>query len=78
VFLTPFSHSHDSKERVSCFNDEEHLLLNFKTKVHVREYYQMAEKWGADIVVSPCEQVTSESGKKKRKRALKAAGKHTK
>ena len=30
-----------------------------------------------DFVVAPCEQVTAKSGKKKRKRALKASSKHT-
>lgn len=38
----------------------------------------MAEEFGPDFVVTPCEQVTHESGKKKRKRSLKASVKHAK
>jgi hypothetical protein len=75
VWLTPFAHSGD-KERTGGFNDEEHFLLNLKTKVHAKEYFDMAQNWGADFVVAPCEQVTASSGKRKRKRSLKAAGKH--
>jgi len=78
VWLTPFSYSPD-KERTGGFNDEEHLLLNLNTKVHMNEYYKLARSnMGADFVVAPTEQITSNSGKKKRKRALKAAAKTSK
>lgn len=75
VWLTPFSYSTD-RENTSGFNDEEHFQLNLRTKVHVKEYFDMAHQWGADFVVAPCEQVTHKSGKKKRKRSLKTAAKH--
>lgn len=75
VWLTPFAHSAD-KERTGGFTDDEYFLLNLRTKVHVREYFEMAQKWGADFVVAPIEQATASSGKKKRKRSLKAASKH--
>ena len=77
MWLTPFSYS-ETRERVGGFNDEEHLLVNSKSKVHVKEYFKMAEEFGPDFVVTPCEQVTHESGRKKRKRALKASAKHSK
>ena len=77
VWLTPFAYSPD-KERTGGFNDEEHLMLNLNTKVHMSEYYQFAGGMGPDIVVAPTEQITSHSGKKKRKRALKAAAKTSK
>lgn len=75
VWLTPFSYSAD-REKTGGFNDDDWYLLNSKTKVKVDEYFTMAQKWGADVVVSPCEQATITSGKKKRKRSLKAAAKH--
>ena len=77
VWLTPFSYS-DAREKVGGFNDEEHFLINSKTKIPAREYFKMAEEFGPDFVVTPCEQVTHESGKKKRKRSLKASVKHAK
>lgn len=76
VWLTPFSYSADQKERTGGFNDDEHFLLNLKTKVKVTDYFEMAGAWGPDFVVTPCEQVTAASGKKKRKRSLKAGAKH--
>ncbi len=42
------------------------------------EYYQLAKDMNPDFVVAPTEQITSHSGKKKRKRALKAAAKTSK
>lgn len=43
------------------------------------EYYnQISDIGGADIMVVPCEQVTQDSGKKKRRRALKMSIKHSK
>jgi len=54
VWLTPFSYS-DARERVSGFNDEEHFLVNSRTKIHAREYFKMAEELGPDFVVTPCE-----------------------
>lgn len=77
MWLTPFAYSAD-KERTGGFNDEEHLMLNLNTKVHMSEYYQFAKDMGPDFVVAPTEQITSHSGKKKRKRALKAAAKSSK
>lgn len=77
LWLTPFAYSPD-KERTGGFNDEEHLMLNLNTKVHMSEYYQFASGMGPDFVVAPTEQITSHSGKKKRKRALKAAAKTSK
>jgi hypothetical protein len=38
LWLTPFAYSPD-KERTGGFNDEEHLMLNLNTKVHMSEYY---------------------------------------
>ena len=75
VWLTPFSYSTE-KEKTAGFNDEDQYLLNSRNKVSVETYFQMAKAWGADFVVTPCEQVTHISGKKKRKRSLKAAAKH--
>ncbi len=77
VWLTPFAYSAE-KERTGGFNDEEHLLLNLNTKVHMSEYFKLAQHMGPDFVVAPTEQITSNSGKKKRKRALKAAAKTSK
>jgi hypothetical protein len=54
VWLTPFSYS-EARERIGGFNDEEHFLVNSKTKMHVKEYFKMAEEFGPDFVVTPCE-----------------------
>ena len=75
VWLTPFSYSAD-REKTGGFNNEDSYLLHSRHKVDVSEYYSMACEWGADFVVSPCEQVTNTSGRKKRRRSLKAAAKH--
>jgi hypothetical protein len=77
LWMTPFAYSGD-KERTGGFNDEDHLLLNLNTKVPMTEYYEMAVTMGPDFVVAPTEQITSHSGKKKRKRALKASAKSSK
>ena len=75
VWLTPFSYSAE-KEKTGGFNDEDHFLLNSRTKVSADAYFEMARKWAPDFIVTPCEQVTHTSGKKKRRRSLKAAAKH--
>jgi hypothetical protein len=54
VWLTPFSYS-EAREKVSGFNDEEHFLVNSRTKIHAREYFKIAEELGPDFVVTPCE-----------------------
>ena len=41
VWLTPFAYSSE-RERTVGFADEDQLLLNFRHKVHVNEYYEMA------------------------------------
>jgi len=41
LWLTPFSYSNE-REKTGGFNDEEHFLLNSKTKVHVHEYFDMS------------------------------------
>ncbi len=66
--FTPFVYS-QKRELTTGFNDEEHLQVNGRDKINVDEY--MAIGSHTDVVVVPCEQVTHESGKKKRKRALK-------
>jgi tRNA-guanine family transglycosylase len=75
VWLTPFSYSTE-REKTGGFNDEDHFLLNSRTKVSADSYFEMARKWAPDFVVTPCEQVTHTSGKKKRRRSLKTAAKH--
>lgn len=45
-------------------------------QTHVQEYLDLALDHQPDIIVSPTEQVTLTSGKKKRKRSQKAALKH--
>eukprot|EP00347_Sterkiella_histriomuscorum_P003481 403364131 len=72
VMFSPFSYSVD-KEKVSGFNDETHFQVNFRHKVHVDKYFEFALQNTPDMIVSPCEQVTFTSGKKKRKRSQKAA-----
>ena len=39
----------------------------------VDEYFTLAMEYEPDLIINPCEQVTSTSGKKKRKRSIKAA-----
>lgn len=50
------------------------LFLILQT--HVQEYLDLAMDHQPDLIVSPTEQVTLTSGKKKRKRSQKAALKH--
>ena len=73
--LSPFAYS--QKETVGAFNDEEHLLVRGKDKLSVKDWIERVGQ-EVDAVVVPVEQVTPESGKKKRKRAVKMSLKQTK
>lgn len=42
VFFTPFPYFKE-KERVGGFNDDQHLLLNGREKVNIKDYYAMVE-----------------------------------